>query len=338
MRGAVNKLETRAECNACRYRDGDTRGHYESYFQRANHPSRPLAFWIRYTLLSPRGRAEDAVGELWAIYFDGERGRIAVATQREPLAACAFSNSELAVRIGSATLEQDRSQGAAQGAAHRIGWSLRHGTGQAPLLLLPPRLYQAGFPKAKSLVGTPNARFDGALEIDGTQVEVDDWVGSQNHNWGERHTARYAWAQVAGFDDEPDAFLECASARVQLGPVTSKLLTLLVLRTRGEELRLNGLLTAAAARARIDGLELRAHSAAHGLRVTLHVHGPREAFVALRYGDPPGGHKLCLNTKLAACELRLERRGEPARVLVSRRRAALELLGGGGPPDIPPSA
>ena len=35
-------------------------GHYESFFQRANHPSRPLAFWIRYTALIPRG-APDAV-------------------------------------------------------------------------------------------------------------------------------------------------------------------------------------------------------------------------------------------------------------------------------------
>ena len=57
--------------NAARYRPGEPAGHYESYFLRANHPNRPLAFWIRYTVFSPAGRPEAAEGELWAIVFDG---------------------------------------------------------------------------------------------------------------------------------------------------------------------------------------------------------------------------------------------------------------------------
>src|SRR5688500_2735999 len=35
------------EPNAVRYRPGEAAGHYESFFLRANHPARPLAFWIR---------------------------------------------------------------------------------------------------------------------------------------------------------------------------------------------------------------------------------------------------------------------------------------------------
>ena len=47
-------------------------GHYESWFLRANHPHKPQAFWIRYTLFVP---ADDrpALGELWAIWFDAGR-------------------------------------------------------------------------------------------------------------------------------------------------------------------------------------------------------------------------------------------------------------------------
>jgi hypothetical protein len=41
-----------------------------------------------------------------------------------------------------------------------------------------------GFPKAKALVGTPSAVFEG----------------------GSRHTDRYAWGQVAGFDEDAEAF------------------------------------------------------------------------------------------------------------------------------------
>jgi len=51
--------------NFTRYLPGQTTDHYESFFVRANHPTRPLAFWIRYTLFSPHRHPENALGELW---------------------------------------------------------------------------------------------------------------------------------------------------------------------------------------------------------------------------------------------------------------------------------
>lgn len=68
--------------NHARFEPGSRCGFYESYFQRANHPSRPLAFWIRYTLFAPRDRPHDAIGELRAIWFDGERNRTVVGSAR----------------------------------------------------------------------------------------------------------------------------------------------------------------------------------------------------------------------------------------------------------------
>src|SRR5262249_36397020 len=81
---------TPEEVNHTMYRPGTPRGHYESFFLRANHPTRPLAFWIRYTIFSPRGAPERALGELWAIYFDGEARRHAVAKREVPFASCRF--------------------------------------------------------------------------------------------------------------------------------------------------------------------------------------------------------------------------------------------------------
>lgn len=53
---------------------------------------------------------------------------------------------------------------------------------------------------------------------------------------------------------------------------------------------------------------------------------PREAFVGLRYRNPPGGTKDCLNTKIASCELRVTHRlaGGATRTetLSTRSRAA----------------
>ena len=81
------------QVNFTRYH-GQPHGHYESFFQRANHPTRPLAFWIRYTIFSPKDRPNDALGELWAIFFNGETGsHVAVKKEAPPV------NCDL--RIGS---------------------------------------------------------------------------------------------------------------------------------------------------------------------------------------------------------------------------------------------
>src|SRR5882672_10561883 len=99
--------------NGARFVSGQRQGHYESFFLRANHPTRPLAFWIRYTLFSPRGAPERGVGELWAIYFDGEACRHTVVKQEVPIAACRFDRERFGVEIGSARLGPGALRGAA---------------------------------------------------------------------------------------------------------------------------------------------------------------------------------------------------------------------------------
>ena len=68
-------------------------------------------------------------------------------------------------------------------------------------------------------MGTPNAHYSGRLLVGNQEVDISDWIGSQNHNWGKRHTDHYAWGQVAGFDNNPDAFLELSTARIRSGCV-----------------------------------------------------------------------------------------------------------------------
>jgi hypothetical protein len=90
--------------NCARYRVGQLAGHYESYFLRANHPARPQGFWIRYTIFSPDQRPEDAIGELWAVVFDGSTGRHVVVKTEAPINQCTFSNDRFHVRVGDAEL------------------------------------------------------------------------------------------------------------------------------------------------------------------------------------------------------------------------------------------
>ena len=318
---------SRARWNATRFVVGSQRGAYESWFQRANHPSRPLAFWIRYTIFSPRGRAADTIGELWAVWFDGEKREIVAVKEEHPIAVCKFSAQGLDATIAQARLDAQGLEGAATLGANSIAWSLAYASSAAPLLLLPERLYERGLPKAKVLVGAPLARYDGHLVVNGTRMAIDGWVGSQNHNWGVEHTARYAWGQVAGFDDAPEAFLEVTTARVRVGPVLTPSLTVLVLRLDGEELRFSSIPRALLrARGHYEPFTWSFETGDARTRVSGTISAPAWSFVALPYYDPPGAIKTCLNSKLARCELRVERAGMPTRTLSTASRAAFELL------------
>jgi hypothetical protein len=312
--------------NASRFLPEDSSGFYESYFQRANHPTRPLAFWIRYTVLRTLAQPQAACGELWAIYFDGESRRISAVKEVVPVSRCSFSRTQLDARIGDATLTDGALRGSASSASHALHWALRYAGHEPPLLLLPEALYERAFPKAKVLVGSPNAEYTGTLVVDGREIAVDGWRGSQNHNWGSRHTDRYAWGQVAGFDNAPDAFLECATAQVRLGPFWSPRMTFVVLRDQGREIALNGLAQAFRASGSFDFFNWTLDARGPGVRVHGRIHAPASAFVGLRYQNPPGGAKTCLNTKLASADITVEQAGQPARTLKTIHRAAFEIL------------
>jgi hypothetical protein len=176
-------------------------------------------------------------------------------------------------------------------------------------------------------VPLPLARFDGRLAVAGRTVDVDGWVGSQNHNWGSEHTHRYAFGQVAGFDDEPEASLEVATVRARvLGPVSTPWLTTLVLRADGREHSLVAPLVAWRASARYDFFHWDFTSRTRGVEVTGRISAAREAFVGLRYRNPPGGSKSCLNTKIATAEVTLREPGRAPRTLHAEHHALFEIL------------
>lgn len=314
------------QVNHARFR-GQIRGHYESFFLRANHPTRSLAFWIRYTLFSPRNCPENALGELWAVFFNGETSQHAVAKQEYPLADCRFDTTAFDVHIGAATLVPHALQGAIEGQRHTLAWDLTFEGRSAPLLLLPLHLYAGPFPAAKSLVSLPMAHFTGALSVNGETINVTDWVGSQNHNWGTRHTDLYAWGQVAGFDAYPDSFLEVATARVRLGPIWTPPFTPLVLRHRQKEYALTGLFQAVRAQGAFGYFTWDFRSETADAEIHGALSAPGSAFVGLNYYNPPGGSKQCLNSKIAGCTLHLKDKATGAiETLETKHRAAFEIV------------
>jgi hypothetical protein len=162
-----------------------------------------------------------------------------------PLDECRFDTTSFHVQVAGAVLDDHQ----LRGRAGDIAWELEYEGDEPPLYLLPAKLYRGGFPKAKSLVARPLARFRGHLDVAGQRLDVDGWLGSQNHNWGSRHTDRYAFGQVAGFDNAPGSFLEVATARNRIGPLWTPNITPLVLRHRGREHALNSVRQGLRARA-----------------------------------------------------------------------------------------
>jgi hypothetical protein len=324
--------------NASQFDRASSTGFYESYFLRGNHPTRPQAFWIRYTLFSPKGDAERTEGQLWAVYFDGEAGTRVAVKQRTPLSDCVFSAEDLQVRIGEAVLDASRVTGTASDARHQLSWQLGYHGAVPPAFLLPMGLYTGGFPKAKVLTAVPLADFDGQITIDGHTVDVTGWRGSQNHNWGAKHTDQYAWGQVAGFDAEPGAFVECSTARLKIGPFWTPWLTNVVLRLPGRQIELNSLGQALRNRGRYGYFHWAIECTRGPLHVTISFSAPPDRFVALGYDDPPGGQRTCLNTKVAACSVRIVEQGHATIELSTQSRAAFEILAVDDTHGIPISA
>ncbi len=323
-------MRGREAWNAARFRQG-ARGHYESWFQRANHPSEPLAFWIRYTIFHPADSGRAALGELWFILFDRARRRIVTRKAEVPLTDCQFSQGGLDVRIGDALLN---AAGNCEGSIDDVRWSLTFDSPRPPMLMLPAGLYDRGFPKAKLVTGSPLARFRGHIAIGDHRFDVADWVGSQNHNWGSRHTDRYAWGQVAGFDEAPDVFFEAATAWLDVGPFTTPPLTIASVQIGDTTIQRVGMLQAARSKGEQAGFMWRLTTEGRGVRIHATFEAEPDDFVALRYLNPPGGHKACLNSKLARCTLEVEAPGVPRRRLHTQHRAAFEVLQDAPPPGL----
>lgn len=324
--GAVQRRSEFQIANRSRIHLESRIGHYESFFQRANHPHRPRAFWIRYTAFIPKARPEDAVGQLWAVYFDGDDDRILAYKEEFPISECRFAGSRLSIRIGQAYLEDQSLRGSVSRSGAYIDWDLTFEGQQPPLFLVPKKSHDRKFPAAKALVGLPFAIFKGFLVVNEKKIPVDSWVGSQNHNWGSKHTDEYAWGQVVGFDNAPDVFIECVTARLRIGPLWSPWLTNVVLRLGNCEYALNSIRQGLRANGNFGYFNWSFSTESAEVKISGKFEAPKKHFAGLHYDNPPGGVKTCLNTKLAACRIIVERPGKDVLELYTDFRAAFEII------------
>ena len=322
-------MENRHEAdNLSRFDPASRQGFYESYFLRGNDPERPRAFWIKLTVFAPRGRPlQEVEGELWAVFFHSPDGAKTAVKEAHPFESCLFARDRFEVRVGRGRLAAGTSRGECTSGGHCIRWELHYPTDGPSLHFLPEWAYTSPFPKAKGLSPCPDTTWEGFLEVDGVKVDVKGWRGSQNHNWGTRHTDRYAWAQCNVFDGASDTYMEMMTARLRVGPVWTPAISFLVVNHRGRLLRFHSVRSLVRARARHPApfewlLDIDNGRESARCRVA----AARETFAGLRYRNPPGGAHACLNSKIASSEIVLFRDGKQVDKLVSGFTTAFEIL------------
>jgi len=304
-------------------------GHVESYFLKLNDPQTPgRAVWVKYTILVPVGRPEQAVAEVWGVRFDPRANHGGKLTFEA--SSCRLSRDQLDLQIGPGTLNPGHCTGHVGTGGGALSWDFRFTCdGPAMYALAHPWMYKGGFPRGKLYTPAPMMHVHGMLQFGDEVWTLEDWPGALGHNWGEAHNPRYHWAQCNHFVGDSAVF-EAFSGKIPVGPFLSPWLTGARLRFRGQEWafdRLTGLLkpNVAIASGRWGFV---ARQGPHRLSVA--VTGQPEGFVGLQYINPDGSLRHCLNTKVADCELLLERRerGQWCEVAVLRadRSCAYEIL------------
>lgn len=306
-------------------------GHVESYFLRANHPVRPLAWWLKSTILAPLQGSP--VAESWFIFFDGERGTTFAAKRTEPFDQSRFADAPHS-SISAAGLElflgaEGTARGTIDGpdgtASIDLAWRRDDSPISEPLSILPWRLLRTGpFPKSKLLTPFPSLRFSGRVSLPTRTLDLSDWPGMQGHNWGREHAFEYAWGQCLFPED--DAMVEGFTGRIRVAGRTSPRLSALVVRRGGRTWRFDTLFDVWRQQARID---------AHRWELTLRS-GDGEAMLAmdasdrpmvcLGYGNPDGQLSFCFNTKLAKVSLTVRPIDGASFACDSEHGGALEFL------------
>lgn len=306
-------------------------GHVESYFVRANHPTRPLALWLKATILAPLDGPP--VAESWLIWFDGERNTTLAQRQTQPFREARFpSGADTRVASAGLTFDVAPSGGAsgslstAQGPVRfDLAWQPLGSALAAPLCLYPLGVLVSGpIPRTKLLTPLPALRVSGTLTLPGETVTLDGWSGMQGHNWGAEHPFEYAWGQC--LFPEADAMVEGFTGRIRLAGLTSPRLSAMVVRRGGRTWRFDALVDlwrqAADFTTERWSLRLRGRDG----EAELEMDAAGRPMVCLGYWNPGGALSYCFNSKLARVALTVRPSDGAAFTCESAHGGALEFL------------
>lgn len=320
--------------NACRYAGG--RGHVESYFIRANDPTRPRALWLKATIFAPlKG---EPVAETWLIAFDGERHRLFAEKRTHPWAQASFRGDTLGARISVADwLFELSDSGHARGSISgrdgdaRFDLAFTPGTGAvaSPMSTFPSRLLREGpFPRSKSNTPFPWLIFTGTLDVFDERWDLAGWDGMQGHNWGREHAFEYAWGQCifpAG-DGAPETLVEGFTGRVKLAGRPTPRLSSLVVRRGTRTYTFSTIFDFWRQEASISDQRWTVTLTSPDGWARLRMDMAGRPMACLGYQNPDRSMAYCFNSKLAQTHLEVRPKNDEPFVCTSEHGGALEFL------------
>src|SRR3954452_12891078 len=297
------------------------RGHYESFYLRASHPSEPLGIWIRHTVHKPPGAAP--AGSVWFTLFEAAGPRASKMTVGEDQLSLPPGDY---IQIGDSEIGPGRAAGSAVTEQLSASWQLTFGEGAPAFRHLPREwMYRARVPRTKTLSPHPRTTFDGRVTVGDRQIEVEGWPGMVGHNWGAEHAERWIWTNGTGFESDPDAYLDAAIGRIKLGPATTPWIGNGVLYVDGELHRLGGV---ERTRSTVVGETPQGAQLVlpgKGVTVSGRVGAEPERFAGWKYADPDGGGHDVVNCSIASMTLSVERDDRPPLRLHTEHCATFEL-------------
>ncbi|KAJ5072495.1 hypothetical protein M0811_01510 [Anaeramoeba ignava] len=74
---------------------------FESYTLRARHPTKPICFWIKYSITSPKNRQCDGYGEVWGVLFSTTKSPQIIIRQEVPLQEIKFPKRKFNITFGT---------------------------------------------------------------------------------------------------------------------------------------------------------------------------------------------------------------------------------------------
>jgi hypothetical protein len=275
--------------------------------------------WIRHTRHLAAGATEGSAA-LWCTVFDPMAGAPAAVKQ-------SLEEIPPGVRAGP---EHFRGEARARGrmaewelSLSGVNGSLRH--------LRPSLLYRLPLPKTKLEAPVPDGIARGRVVVDGVLADVVGWRATVGHNWGREHAERWVWLHAAGFEDEPEAWLELVIARVRVGGALTPWIANGAVFLGGQRFRLGGLGHVPGVRVVAGPGRLEAIVPGERLEIRVAVHADLDQTVGFKYAgvgtDSVAGEREVLHAGLAEVRLGVRRRGRSSAELATACGGAYELGG-----------
>jgi hypothetical protein len=301
---------------------GDGAGHYESFYIKVTRPGGGQALWIRHTVHKRPAEALD--GSVWFTLFDAD-GQAPRATKVTVPAGEVSAPEGGYIRVDGATFSPGRATGRIETDALSASWDLNFAS-EAPAFRHLPYdfLYGAPLPKTKFLSPYPDARFDGTVTVDDTELELSRWPGMVGHNWGAEHAERWTWIEANEFR-EADGWFDAALGRIKVGPLTTPWVGNAMLCLDGQMHRLGGFDKIRSTKIEDEPTECEFELSGKDIKVRGRVGSEARNFVAWVYADPKGPEHNTLNCSISDLELVVERKGEEPRRLECVGAAAYEI-------------